>query len=104
MDRERKILLNVVILVIALGMAGVACAGPMGTAFTYQGRLSDANSPAEGVYDFEFEVYDALGGGSQQGSTVSKDDVDVIDSYFTTQLDFGSSVFTGDCFDCVCGL
>ena len=96
MNRERKILLNVVILVIALGMAGVVCAAPMGTAFTYQGRLSDANSPAEGLYDFEFEVYDALNGGSQQGSTVGKDDVDVIDAYFTVELDFGADIFTGD--------
>jgi hypothetical protein len=96
MKHERKIMLNAVILVIALCMAGVAKSAPMGTAFTYQGRLTDANSPAEGLYDFEFEVYDALDGGSQQGSTVSKDDVDVIDSYFTVELDFGSSVFTGD--------
>ena len=89
-------MLNIVILVIALCMAGVAWSAPMGTAFTYQGRLSDANSPADGLYDFEFEVYDALDGGTQQGSTISKDDVDVIDSYFTAELDFGSSVFTGD--------
>ena len=93
---KRRILITVAILVIALCMAGVGWAAPMGTAFTYQGRLVDANSPAEGVYDFEFEIYDALDGGGQQGSTVSKDDVDVIDSYFTTELDFGSSVFTGD--------
>ncbi len=96
MKRERRILLNVVILVIAFGMAGVAYAEAMGTAFTYQGRLSDANSPADDLYDFEFEVYDALDGGSQQGSTVSKDDIDIIDSYFTVELDFGGAVFTGD--------
>ncbi len=96
MNRERKILLNVVILVIALGIAGVAGAGDMGTAFTYQGRLVDANSPAEGLYDFEFAVYDAIEGGSQQGSTVDVNDLDVIDGYFTVPLDFGSSVFTGD--------
>jgi len=96
MKDERRILLNVAILVIALCMAGVACAEAMGTAFTYQGRLVDANSPAKGLYDFEFAVFNALDGGSQQGSTVSKDDVDVINSYFTVELDFGSSVFTGD--------
>ena len=47
MKEERNILLNVAILVIALGMVGVACADPMGTAFTYQGRLADANSVAD---------------------------------------------------------
>ena len=51
MNRERKILLNVVILVIALCMAGVVWSAPMGTAFTYQGRLTDANSPAEVALD-----------------------------------------------------
>ncbi len=92
----RRILFNVVILTLC--MAGLANAAPMGTAFTYQGRLMDANSPADGLYDFEFAVYDALDPdeGIQQGSTVIKDDVDVIDSYFTVELDFGSSVFIGD--------
>ena len=94
--KETKLNLAILLMAAALCMAGVACGDPMGTAFTYQGRLTDANSPAEGLYDFEFAVYNALDGGGQQGSTVSKDDVDVIDSYFTAELDFGSSVFTGD--------
>jgi hypothetical protein len=96
MEKRRLLLMNVAILVIALGMAGVGWAAPMGTAFTYQGRLADANSPAEGLYDFEFEVYDALDGGSQQGSTVDVNDVYVIDGYFTAKLDFGVEVFHGD--------
>ena len=96
MNHERTILLNVVILVMMVCMALIGRAGAVGTAFTYQGRLTDTNSPADDVYDFEFEIYDGLEGGSQQGSTISKDDVDVLDSYFTVELDFGSSVFTGD--------
>ena len=96
MNCERKILLNVVILVIALGMAGVACADPMGMAFTYQGRLVDANSPAEGLYDFRFKVFNALDGGDQQGSIVDVNDVDVVDGYFMVALDFGEGIFTGD--------
>lgn len=89
-------MLNVVILVIATCLAGVGWAAPMGTAFTYQGRLVDANSPAEGLYDFEFAVFNALDGGSQQGSTVDVNDVDVTDGYFTLGLDFGAGIFTGD--------
>jgi hypothetical protein len=34
-------------------------AAPMGTAFTYQGRFIDSNSPADGAYDFEYKLYDA---------------------------------------------
>ncbi|MHC4676521.1 MAG: hypothetical protein ACYTBZ_28885 [Planctomycetota bacterium] len=56
----RKIL---AILVLAMAMVvwpmEVSEAGPMGTAFTYQGRLSDEGSPAEGKYDFQFKLYDA---------------------------------------------
>ncbi len=97
-NKKTKLNLAILLMAAALGMAGVVCAAPMGTAFTYQGRLSDANSPAEGLYDFEFAVYDALDGGSQQGSTVSKDDVGVIESYFTVPLDFGGdpNIFSGD--------
>jgi len=41
-------------------------------------------------------VFNALDGGSQQGTTVDVNDVDVSDGYFTVALDFGSAVFTGD--------
>ena len=34
----------------------------MGTAFTYQGRLTDGGSPADGEYDFRFRLYDAASG------------------------------------------
>lgn len=71
-------------------------AATMGTGFTYQGRFMDGGSPAGGTYDFEFKLYDASTGGSQQGSTVYGGDVEVDDGYFTVELDFGSSVFGGD--------
>jgi hypothetical protein len=65
----------------------------MGTAFTYQGRLIDANGPGDGSYDFRFKLYDS--DDVQQGSAVDINDLDVIDGYFTTELDFGGSVFNG---------
>jgi hypothetical protein len=69
---------------------------PVGTSFTYQGRLTDGGTPANGAYDFEFKLYDAVSGGGQVGSTVTKDDVTVTDGLFTVQLDFDSGVFNGD--------
>jgi len=69
---------------------------PMGTAFTYQGRLTDGGSPANGVYDFRFQLYDAESGGTQVGTTVTADDVQVSEGLFTVRLDFGAGVFTGD--------
>ncbi len=67
----------------------------LGTAFTYQGRLTDNGSPANGTYDFEFKLYDAASGGTQVGSTVTQDDVSVSGGLFTVPLDFGN-VFNGD--------
>jgi len=52
--------------------------------------------PATGLYHFQFILYDALYGGSQQGATELKNDVPVTNGLFTVELDFGASVFTGD--------
>jgi hypothetical protein len=70
----------------------------MGSAFTYQGRLSDTEGPAEGLYDFSFKLYDNpdLVFAAQQGPAVEVEDLDVVDGYFTAELDFGGSVFNGD--------
>ncbi len=66
----------------------------LGTAFTYQGRLLVGGNPVSGTYDFEFRLYNAEIGGTQVGSTVTKDDISVNDGLFTVQLDFGD-VFYG---------
>ncbi len=77
---------------------GSAAASPLqeaaGTAFSYQGRLTEAGAPAEGAYDFEFKLFDALSEGSQVGSTITREDVSVSAGLFTVQLDFGD-VFAG---------
>jgi hypothetical protein len=86
-------------LVLAVCLGSVGWAAPIPYAFTYQGRLADANSPADGVYDFEFEVYDDPDPdiGILQGDiTISVNDLDVADGYFTTLLNFDSYIFTGD--------
>ena len=68
---------------------------PTGTGFTYQGHLSDGNASADGLYDFEFKLYDALAAGAQVGSTVAAGDVAVNDGVFTTNIDFGPGAFGG---------
>ncbi|MHC4623534.1 MAG: hypothetical protein ACYS4W_06485, partial [Planctomycetota bacterium] len=96
----RSELLRRVALVLALGLmvwqVKVSEAGPMGTTFTYQGRLMDSNSPAEGEYDFEFTLYDANTDANQIGWAASIADVDVVDGYFTVELFLGSASFDGD--------
>ncbi|MCP4712414.1 MAG: hypothetical protein GY869_27645, partial [Planctomycetes bacterium] len=43
-----------------------------------------------------FELYDALTGGSQVGSTLTRNNRNVYDGYFTVNLDFGSLAFNGN--------
>ncbi len=66
-----------------------------GTAFTYQGRLSDGGSRANGTYDLQFTLFDAPASGNQIGSPVTRFGVGVTNGYFTSTIDFGPGVFTG---------
>lgn len=70
--------------------------GQVGEAFTYQGLLTDGGSPADGLYDFEFELHDHLTANSPVGSSIFYNNVLVTRGLFSVQLDFGSDVFTGD--------
>lgn len=65
------------------------------TAFNFQGRLNDGTSPANGTYDLEFRLYDAINGGAQIGATLSRPNVTLINGLFSTQLDFGAAAFDG---------
>jgi hypothetical protein len=76
-------------------IAALAHAEPLGSAFTYQGRLSDGSGPADGTYDLQFAVYDAPAGGSPVAPVVDHADLTVADGLFHVDLDFGSNAFTG---------
>ena len=75
---------------------GTVQAVVLGNSFTYQGRLTDAGSPATGTYDLRFILYDAESGGTQVGTMVNREDVNVANGLFTVDLDFGTTAFTGD--------
>src|SRR5262245_22664655 len=66
-----------------------------GTAFTYQGRLLDGATPANGLYDIRFSVWSAPSGPSQLGFNITVDDVAVSNGIFTVILDFGTGIFSG---------
>jgi hypothetical protein len=95
--RFRALSAFVAVTVLAASAASVGSAGaqPLGTAFPYQGRLQDNGTPANGLYDFQFQIYDAAVAGGQVGPTVVREDVAVSGGLFTTSLDFGG-VFTGN--------
>lgn len=81
------------LLAAALSAAGAAS---FGTAFTYQGRLSEGAAPAQGIFDFQFSLFDDPGqDASQVGSTLTNAAVSVSEGFFTAVLDFGP-VFTSE--------
>lgn len=61
-----------------------------GTAFTYQGRLNDGASPANGTYDLRFIVFDNSAGGNQQGPMLTNSATSVSNGLFIVTLDFGN--------------
>jgi hypothetical protein len=75
--------------------AGNLVAGPLGSAFTYQGLLNAGSGPANGSYDLQFAVFDASSGGSQIGGPLTNAATTVSNGLFTVTLDFGTGVFNG---------
>jgi hypothetical protein len=63
--------------------------------FTFQGRLLDAGQTANGNYDLQFALTDALTGGNYLGGTLTNAPMSVANGLFTVTLDFGSPVFGG---------
>ena len=70
-------------------------AAPLGTAFTYQGRLNDGGNPANGSYDLKFTLFDQASAGGVIAGPLTNSPVNVSNGLFTVVLDFGS-VFSGD--------
>jgi hypothetical protein len=106
--KRQRILISVLALGLLLTLvAGLALAqgpvvqgetsvqGAVGTSFTYQGRVLHNGTPIDGTCDFEFSLWDAPSGGSQVGGQAAPG-VEVNDGYFSMELDFGASAFTGD--------
>jgi hypothetical protein len=65
------------------------------TTFTYQGRLTDGSSPAIGLYDLRFSLWDGSTPPIQVSSTVTNVATAVSNGLFTVVLDFGASAFSG---------
>lgn len=81
--------------ILCLLLCSVVVAQAQTTAFTYQGRLTDAGNPANGNYDLQFKLFDALAGGAQQGATLVRTPVAASAGNFSVTLDFGAAVFSG---------
>ena len=88
---------RVSVLLVMILSRWAAGSGPMPSAFVYQGRLHVQGSPAEGLYDLTFALFDSPTGGRQIGSPQFHGGVEVTGGYFTVVLDFGPNpgVFNG---------
>jgi hypothetical protein len=95
MKRHVGVLLGLLALALAEPSRAANIGTPVGSAFTYQGRLNQGGSPANGSFDFRFRLVDAATNGFQIGSTLTKSAVAVTLGTFTTTLDFGGSSYFG---------
>src|SRR2546426_3606629 len=82
------------VVVIAILVGSTAALGQT-TSLTYQGRLTDGGTAANGNYDLQFALFDSLSGGAQVGSTQTINTVAISNGVFTVSLDFGASSFPG---------
>jgi hypothetical protein len=88
--------LSVAFLCFTLLSLSSASAGPIGAAFTYQGKLAESGLPANGSYDLKLTLFDAAGAGNAVSGPITNRAVTVSDCLFTTTLDFGDDVFSGE--------
>ena len=67
--------------------AGQGCA-----TITYQGRLSDAGSAANGQFDLQLQAFETETGGAAQSDLITLENVQVTNGIFTVPLFFGSTL------------
>ncbi|HEX3230955.1 MAG TPA: hypothetical protein VHQ95_18400, partial [Pyrinomonadaceae bacterium] len=85
---------NGLFIILTIVLSGGAIFGQT-SGFTYQGRLTDGGTPANGNYDLQFVLFDAAGGNNQIGQTQTISNVPISAGVFTVTLDFGANAFTG---------
>src|SRR5262245_16918102 len=93
--RPYKALIVSIAMALAILFAQTA-AWAQTSSFTYQGRLTDGGTPANGNYDLQFALFDSASGGSQVGATQTLSNVLVSAGIFSVTLDFGANAFSGE--------
>lgn len=82
-------------LALALLFLAAATASAQSTAFTYQGHLMDGGASANGNYDIQFTLKNALTAGATVGAAQTISPVNAVNGIFTVTLDFGFTPFDG---------
>ena len=86
---------RVALILLLFASCAFTCLAQQTTSFTYQGRLADGGTAANGNYDLQFALWDTVSGGAQIGTTQTMSNVAVGAGIFTVQLDFGANAFPG---------
>lgn len=81
-------------LLVCAGWMLAASARAQSTAFSYQGKLNNGGTPAAGVHDFRFRLFDDATAGLQVGAQLCIDNLAVNDGVFTATLDFLNQFIT----------
>lgn len=79
---------------LGLAWAAAGVAYGQGTGFSYQGRLSEGNRPANGTYDFRVSLFGVATAGSSVAGPLSFPGTGVTNGLFTLVLDFGAGAFS----------
>jgi hypothetical protein len=87
---------------ILLALSGLSTLSPQlstvlaqGTAFTYQGRLTENIAPATGIYDLRFMIHDAAVNGNTIAGPLTNSPTAISNGLFAVALDFGADIFSG---------
>lgn len=94
MSRLIRVLRPAAMLAIAIAglcAATAALAAPVGTSFTYQGKLQKDAAPYTGTADLLFRLHDDPDAGNQVGADVTLAGVTLTEGLFTVDLDFGNA-------------
>src|SRR5712691_10613121 len=83
------------LVVVLATLLGASTAPGQTSSFTYQGRLTDGGTVANGLYDLQFALFDNASSGAQIGSTQTLNSVLVSAGVFSVTLDFGANSFSG---------
>jgi hypothetical protein len=104
MSRSHTVLATLMILAVALSASTVGAQGAsrqaaspqtaLGSAFTYQGRLTGAGGPVTATCSMEFSLYDAPDSANPVAGPLSQN-VSVAQGLFSASLDFGAGAFNG---------
>src|SRR5258707_11020313 len=82
------------IVVLLVILFGATSAMSQTTSFTYQGRLTDSGTAANGNYDLQFALWDSNSGGAHIRAAANFSPVSLRRGVFSVQLGFGVSAFS----------